>query len=146
MTKEIAKLIVLAQASSDVGKGICELYDFLPARMKSKAAKGYYMKDTAIRNLLAILSKHPQKDVHFFVCEDQDKVADYIIYFDFMLAERKVQVSFHSYDKFLKRYVVGSRKSCTSWKETLVSREMAFLLAKQYGLLCRKSEVSAAFQ
>ena len=69
---------------------------------------------------------------------DADKVADYIIYFDFMMGSEKVQVSFHSFDKRNERFVVGSRKSRTDWRSDLASREVAYRLALRNGFLSGK--------
>lgn len=137
MTKEIARLIVIAQASSDAGKGITDLLDLLKPELYKKAQWGYPEKDKAIYSLLCLLSRNPQKDVHFYVCKDVDKIADFIIYFDFMLDQSKVQVSFHSYDKRVKRFVHGSRKSCTDWRSDLESRKMAYRVASRNGFLSR---------
>jgi hypothetical protein len=137
MTKEIAKLIVIAQASSDVGKGINDLYRLLDEKLKRKAKCGYPVKDLAIYELLCIISGHPQKDVHFYVCRDADKIALYVVYFDFMLGCDKVQVSFHSFDKRIERFIARGVKSCTKWRSDIESRSMAYALAVRNGFLSR---------
>ena len=48
MTRELAKLIILAQASSDVGKGIACLYNAVPEGIQKKAIYGYPTKDMSI--------------------------------------------------------------------------------------------------
>lgn len=138
MNKEIAKLIVLAQASSDEGKGIKDLSALLRKDLNRKALRGYEEKDRAVNSLLGLLSRYPRKDIHFYVCRDADKVADYIIYFDFMMGSEKVQVSFHSFDKRNERFVVGSRKSRTDWRSDLASRDVAYRLALRNGFLSGK--------
>ena len=137
MTKEIAKLIVIAQASSDVGKGIIDLYRLLDRKLQRKAQWGYPVKDQAILELLCIISGHPQKDVHFYVCRDTDRIASYIVYFDFMLGCDKVQVSFHSFDKRIERFIVRGVKSCTKWRSDIESRSIAYALAVRNGFLSR---------
>lgn len=135
MTKELAKQIVLAQASSDVGKGIYELYSRLLPRLARCALYGYAKKDTCILNALDILSRHPMKDIHFYAVKDHDRVAKYLVYFDFMLDSHKVQISFHTYNDHVKKFVTGSKKSHTKWRSDFESRKMAFLLAEKYGFL-----------
>ena len=135
MTREIAKLIILAQASSDVGKGIGDLYYALPTGMQKKANYGYPSKDMAIYDLLRIMSRNPRRDAHFYVCEDTERVAYFIVYFDFMLGSSKVQVSFHSFDKRLKQFLTGSRRSHTEWKSELESRNVCFALAERFGYI-----------
>lgn len=135
MTRELAKLLILAQASSDAGKGIWTLSNTLQEKLQKKAWNGYPEKDRAIYSMVSILSVHPRKDIHFFIVRDAEKVANYLVYFDFLLNGQKVQVSFHSYDERLKKFLKGSRKSCTEWREELVSRDVCFALAERFGYL-----------
>ena len=72
MTRELAKLIILAQASSDVGKGIACLYNAVPEGIQKKAIYGYPTKDMSIYDLLRNLFRNPSRDIHFYVCKDQE--------------------------------------------------------------------------
>lgn len=136
MTKEIARLLVLAQAASDEGKGKVLLSGLLTEKLRLKAERGYPMKDIAIHELVKLISKYPQKDIHFYVCEDVQCIAKYIVYFDIHASWGKMQISFHSFDRRLKEYLRGSRKSHTEWASWQSSRENAYELARKYELAC----------
>ena len=135
MTKEMARLLVLAQASSDEGKNINTLSCLLPKRLYEKAYRGYPMKDICIYELLQLIAKHPQKDVHFYVCKDDQKVSKYSVYFDIVFNGRRAQISFHSFDGHLKRFLLGSRKSHVEWASWESSRQNAYELGLLYGLV-----------
>lgn len=135
MTKEMARLLVLAQASSDEGKNINRLSYLLPKRLYEKACCGYPMKDVCIYELIQLVAKYPQKDIHFYVCKDEQKVSKYIVYFDIVFNGRRAQISFHSFDGRLKRFLTGSRKSHVEWACWESSRENAYELGLSYGLV-----------
>ena len=137
MTKELAKLLVLAQASSDAGKQKYKLFNVLKDIKLAKKVVGfdYTLKDQCILNALNILTRHPQKDIHFFVEKDHQKKAKYIVYFDFMMKGQKSQISFHTFNNNVKRFFKGSKKSHTEWKKELNAQKVAYLLAIEYGLI-----------
>lgn len=135
MTKEMARLLVLAQASSDEGKNINRLSCLLPNRLYEKACCGYLMKDVCIYELIQLIAKHHQKDIHFFVTKDEQKVSKYIVYFDIVFGGNRCQISFHSFDGRLKRFLAGSRKSHVEWACWESSRENAYELGRFYGLV-----------
>jgi hypothetical protein len=136
MTKEMAKLLVLAQAGSDEGKNISRLSELLPKKLYEKAAwSGYVLKDSCIYELVQLIRRYPQKDIHFFICKDEQKVAKYIVYFDIVFAGKRRQISFHSFDSRLKHFLRGSRKSHVEWACWESSRENAYELGRYYGFV-----------
>ena len=135
MTKDIAKWLIIAQASSDIAKNIRYLYDRIPTYIRQNAKWGYLSKDIAIYKLLQSLAENPRKDVRFYIREDKEKDADYIVYFDFMIDDSKAQMSFHSCDKRLKKFVAGSNRFETERNMEYISRSVGFALAKKYSLL-----------
>lgn len=135
MTKEMARLLVLAQASSDEGKNISKLSYLLTNKLYEKACNGYSEKDRCIYELIQLIARYPQKDVHFYVCKDEQKVAKYIVYFDVVFNGHKAQISFHSFDGRLKRFLTGSRKSHVEWACWESSRQNAYELGLSYGLV-----------
>lgn len=135
MTKEIAKLLVLAQAGSDEGKNISDLSFALKQKLYDKAWIGYPEKDRAIYELIQLIRRYPQKDIHYYVCRDTQKVSKYIVYFDVCYKKQFRQISFHSFDSRLGKYLSGCRKSHTEWACWQSSRDNAYWLAEQFGLL-----------
>lgn len=136
MTKEMARLLVLAQAGSDEGKNISCLSELLPKKLYEKAAwNGYVLKDICIYELVKLISRYPQKDIHFFVTKDEQKVSKYIVYFDVVFGGNRRQISFHSFDGRLKRFLNGSRKSHVKWACWESSRENAYELGRFYGFV-----------
>lgn len=136
MTKQIARLLLLAQASSDEGKGKTMLSGLIVEKKTLELAEsGYPEKDAAIMELVQLLSHYPQRDCHFYVCKDTQKVAHYIVYFDVVFDGSRHQISFHSFDGRLKRFLAGSRKSHVEWSCWESSRGNAYELALKYGLV-----------
>lgn len=127
--------IVLAQVASDGGKHIDKLVEFIhpngeldkltnyrrnPAlwnfmQKSDKVYKaGYENKDKLIhRACLSVASG--DKDIHFFVTEDKEGVAKFIIYFDVKLNGKRHQVSFHSFDKRWRKWCATSVPSLGHW-------------------------------
>lgn len=116
MNKHIAKQIAIAQRASDLGKyykltedQIAEsekLGQLLGKTNDARATKlEYRLKDDVIYDAIMGIGHNPGCGFHFRVTEDSEKLAKFIVYFDFRLNGRKVQVSFHSFDKRLKRFV-----------------------------------------
>lgn len=136
MTKQIARLLLLAQAASDEGKGKTLLSSLIVEnKTRALAEDGYSEKDIAIMELVQLLSRYPQRDCHFYVCKDAQKVAHYIVYFDVVFNGRRCQISFHSFDGRLKRFLSGSCNSHVEWSCWESSRENAYELALKYGLV-----------
>ena len=119
MNKQAAKRVILAQIASDGGKGITDLLDVIPASLKPSASKawqkGYLVKDILIQQACEIVCRSHDKDIRFFVVEDKDHVADYIIYFDVVIDNKRHQVSFHSFWDGWCRYLRGSTRSMGRW-------------------------------
>lgn len=116
MNKHIAKKIALAQRASDIGKYFklseeerCAsdmLGDLLGESVDARAINfGYRLKDEAIFDAIQGIGHNPECGFHFRVTIDDEKKAKFIVYFDFRLNGKKVQVSFHSFDVRLCRYV-----------------------------------------
>ncbi len=134
MTKELATLLVLAQAASDNGKGIHSLSRCLKPALKKKASVGYPAKDFAINKAIMLIAKYHFSDVHFFVTEDQEHRAKYLVYFDVKLSGERLQISFHSFNDSLRRFIKRNANSYTEW-DVGYSRGVAAILAKNFKLL-----------
>lgn len=113
MVKRIAISIALAQLSSDYGKyrrmsdaekeEVDELYDLLPSVDARRAwLQKYNLKDKAIVDAIKLISSTKPKDAHFFVSEDVDGIAKYIVYFDVKIEGKRHQVSFHTFNDLSK--------------------------------------------
>jgi len=103
MNKQAALNIILAQVASDGGKGIVELLNNLPSNLYSKAEKvwsaGYAAKDELLERACLIVARHHDAGIRFFVTEDKQGIAAYIIYFDIKEGGKRWQASFHSFNK-----------------------------------------------
>lgn len=118
MDKSIVLNILLAQVASDAAKGIGSQ---LVSRSISKIRpliddarrNGYSAKDLYIKRAITKIAKSNNKDIRFSVIKDEEKVAKFIVYFDFRLDGRREQVSFHSFDHSLEKFVKNSQRS--SW-------------------------------
>lgn len=132
MTKQIASLLVGTQVASDSGKHIWQLYDCLNKKFGNFFRKGYFGKDANIRKLLNIIEKYHPDDIHYFVVKDCDKIARFIVYFDYKVDNKRFQISFHSFDMELKRYLRKNKNSVASWDHGN-SRKNAFILAQHFG-------------
>ena len=140
MNKHIARKIALAQRASDFGKyyklsddAISDsvvLGSLLGDSDDNRAYKyGYRMKDQAILDAVMGISHNPNSGFHFRVTIDDEKLARFIVYFDFRVIDERIQVSFHSFDKRLARYVEkarsghwdrsSARKACISLLQSL---------------------------
>lgn len=134
MTKEIARLIVLAQAASDAGKGIDTMIGQLKVKLQNKPNQGYYYKDQAILDAIRLIAAHHFQDVHFFVCKDEEKKAKYLVYFDIKFGGQRLQISFHSFDGRLRPFIKRNKNSWTAWDHGS-SRENALLLAEHFNMI-----------
>jgi len=116
MNKKAAKNIILAQMASDGGKW-CRLQFDVPQCLKAEALKafraGYSAKDELLERACLIVARHHDPDIRFFVTEDKQGVAKFIIYFDIKIDGKRWQASFHSFG--VKRW--------SKWtKSTVLSR------------------------
>lgn len=138
MNKQACKNIILAQIASDGGKGITELIDVIPNKLSEDAKKaweaGYEAKDELLERACLIVARHRDPDIRFFVTNDKQRVAKFIIYFDIKVDGKRWQASFHSFNvkrwrKWEKSTVASrgnwdhknSRESCRIVAEKLFS-------------------------
>lgn len=133
MNKQAARRIILAQVASDGGKRIEELLNALPEAIKPEAetawSHGYAYKDTLLKQACEIVARHHDSDIRFFVVEDKQKVAKFIVYFDIKVNGKRWQASFHSYSKNWSKWTKSSAASMGSWDHKS-SRETCLVLAK----------------
>ncbi len=116
----IAKCIIGAQVGSDAGKGIYQISEADPWA----ADNGYDAKDYYIRKAIKAVIRNKESGVYFYVTPDYEGVAEYIVYFNYKIDGVRKQISFHSFDKRLERYVTSKSKKCkTSWTYKRDSRD-----------------------
>ena len=119
MNKQAARRIILAQVASDGGKGIVELLNVMPNNLMPSAQKawnaGYDVKDKLLEQACKIVACHNTYDIRFFVTEDKEGIAKYIVYFDVYIEGRKWQVSFHSFDNRWAKWTKSSIPSRGHW-------------------------------
>lgn len=104
----VCKYIVLAQISSDGGKMIPDIKDTLPIG-NVYFKKGYKMKDSLI--MKAIKTIQCTKDSGFRFCVKECsgfRSRAFIVYFNFKLDGKRCQISFHSFNTKLERYINNS--------------------------------------
>lgn len=136
-----ARHIILAQSASDGGK-----YEWEKARKrkirrflipsdhhacKRAWTQGYPAKDEHI--LCAIHDIARRRDacgIHYYVTVDYEGIARYLVYFTFNIEGERYQVSFHSFDDRLRRFIkAGDRSHYTRWDHK-VSRDACCVLAE----------------
>ena len=102
LNKKVAINIVKAQIASDNAKGIESIpYD-------RKICRNYDGKDKYIMIAIKEIIRKRNTGFSFYVTRDED-ICSYLVYFSFDLWGETRQVSFHSYDYDLDKYL--SRKS-----------------------------------
>ena len=101
----ISELILRAQNASDGGKGIDELVSSRKSYRDNCA--GYAHKDKFVYLAVNMIASN-KTDFRFAVTEDKDCVADFIVYFECRTGAEKRQVSFHSFDERLRKFVKRS--------------------------------------
>lgn len=107
INKKIAELILRAQNASDGGKQIQNLVWSRKSYRDNCA--GYPQKDNLIFAAINLIVANKGKcDFKFSVVYDNENVADYIVYFEAKPYGIKTQVSFHSFDKRLERFIKKS--------------------------------------
>lgn len=134
LTKELATLLVLAQAASDEGKRIYSLSSCLQPNLRRKAEAGYPAKDKAIAQALSLVAKYHTNDVHYYVICDAEGKAKYLVYFDLNIGGKRRQISFHSFDDNLEKFIKKNERSHTEWDQG-DCRAVAFEIAKKFRLL-----------
>lgn len=141
MLQRIAYLLVAAQGCSDQGK-TTEKHASLGCVKVPTAHEGYAGKDYYIQKALVFICRRPDCGVRFYVCRDDENVAKYIVYFDYRLSNGWKQISFHSFDDDLSRFVDTSKRSKTSWDQKDVRKNVAEL-ASIYGIECQYTPPTA---
>ena len=126
--KNVILLVASAQRHSDEGK-VCyrsqqEVLNF----KKTSCCYGYDGKDAAIIAAISIINKHPLMGVSYYVKNNGSNV---IVYFNFKVDGKRLQVSFHTFSSELRK-LVGKGSPCR-WKEGIGSRETCHLLLKLCG-------------
>ena len=102
---KVATLLIRAQCSSDGGKGN---YTLVASRRSHRDnCAGYGNKDVMILDALRLISQGGTKFKYSVICDPQG-VADYIVYFETRINGEKLQVSFHSFNPELEKYVRNS--------------------------------------
>lgn len=133
MKKQLASYIYEAQAASDRGKRIKET----PAEgtMKRFVDKGYMTKDICILRAINYILVHGTvaSGCKFYVGKG-DKCAPFLVYFNYKLNGDYRQISFHSFDKRLNKFLVNGKNYKVSWDKGN-SRLNAIELAKSAGIL-----------
>ena len=113
----IKACIVQAQIASDIAK------DCYNDAYNKKA--WYRLKDKSIYKACHEISKsHGKSDIKFSVQNDKDNIANFIVYFNFKINNKKQQISFHTYNDKLERFVSPYN---TRWDKKC-SRDAALLL------------------
>ena len=102
---KIAELILRIQNASDGGKRLCPLVT--NTRSYRDNCAGYAQKDNLLIEAINIISK-TRNNWKYSVTKDSQGIADYIVYFQTRIMSEKVQISFHSFDSSLSRYVKNS--------------------------------------
>lgn len=134
--KKVIVLIASAQMRSDEGKILRnhhnDVYKGLSQEIitfKSNCCHySYDGKDAAIIAAIGIINKHPLMGVSYYVKNNGSNV---IVYFNFKVDGKRLQVSFHTFSSELRK-LVGKGSPCR-WKEGIGSRETCHLLLKLCG-------------
>lgn len=132
-----ARHIILAQSASDGGKydwEEAEIPRFLipsdPHACKRAWTRGYPAKDEHILCAVReIARRRGASGIHFYVTVDSERIAKYLVYFTFKIEGERYQVSFHSFDDRLRRFIkAGDRSHHTRWDHK-ISRDACCVLA-----------------
>jgi len=92
------RAIVMAQESSDGGKGKANIISLYPG-CKEAGRMGYSIKPTLIRKALQLIDSHPRMGINYWVCStpDQNGNPSVLVYFEILEADgTRYQISFHN--------------------------------------------------
>lgn len=129
VNKKVAELILRAQNASDGGKNIDSLVLCTSEKTYRDNKHGYTGKDMFIMKAIEMIARN-RKNTNFRYSVVYDgEVAKYLVYFDTTINGKKYQVSFHSFDNDLERFVRKSFK--TEWDKK-DSRKAASEIYKAY--------------
>ena len=134
--KRIARILYLAQSASDGGKGIYKLpndsgVSHYQDSYRICYKKAYAAKDSLIIRAIDLINRSHDKTVRFSVREstDQNGQKCYLVYFDFKVEGKREQVSFHSFNDELRKFVSNSKKS--TWSKDRSSRDTVLLVSRK---------------
>lgn len=117
----VYELLYDAQVYSDNGKGIITLNSY-----GLNCYESYAHKDICIIKAIGLINRQKDTDVHYFVTRDT-LIHSYLVYFNIKLNGERHQISFHSFNKALERYIIKGNTHATKWDKGN-SRETAKLL------------------
>lgn len=134
--RKIIFLVASAQMHSDEGKiernANSWYYEGLTQEVinfkNNCCCYGYDGKDSAIIAAINIINKHPLMGVNYYVKNNNNNV---IVYFNFKINNRRLQVSFHSFSSKLRK-LIGKGSPCR-WEKKISSRETCQLLLRLCG-------------
>ncbi len=126
INKRVAEYILRAQNASDGGKRITELVDSKKSRRDNCA--GYMVKDMMIFRAIDLIVRN-KSSFKFAVVKDSEHVANFIVYFETRINGEKYQVSFHSFNMGLAKYVARSFRTKWDYGD---SRYSAKIIYKHY--------------
>ena len=127
VNKKIAELILRAQNASDGGK-LFSVISFSRKGLKDNHI-GYKTKDACIAQAINLISKTGRQSAfRYFVTDDKTAAAYFMVYFETRVNGQKYQVSFHSYDNNLVKYV---QKRHTKWDQK-DSRDSAVIIYRHF--------------
>ena len=95
--------------------------------------RGYAVKDAFIKNAIKAILRNKQSGFTFYVTRKNfvdscgKNNTSFVVYFNFRVNSERYQISFHSFDKELEKYLGGPCP--TRWKKSRNSRESAVVLA-----------------
>ena len=117
LNKRAAISIIRAQVASDGGKSIEELSSMLCNYSQESSyiwqtlnLKGYANKDFNIVSAIKAIIADKNSGFTFYVKPEGNS---FVVYFNFKLKHARKQVSFHSFNPLLSRYV--NKKHATKW-------------------------------
>lgn len=139
LDRQIALAIVMAQHASDNGKGYYRLgrkpLSCHYAVQRFTANQGYNPKDSFIEKAVSLCQKgHNSFNYYIEAAPDQNGNDSFIIYFDTKIDSKRIQISFHSFNKRLWKKRVGQGRP-THWDHKIGgSYKSCIKLIKYYKL------------
>lgn len=129
VNKKVAELILRAQNASDGGKNIDELVLCTSEKTYRDNKHGYAGKDMFIMKAIEMIARNRKNTNFRYSVVHDGEIADYLVYFDTTINGKKYQVSFHSFNNDLERFIRKSFK--TEWDKK-DSRRAAAEIYKAY--------------
>lgn len=127
LLKKVIMLVASAQMHSDEGKVHYKVNQPV-ITFKGNCRYGYKGKDAAIMAAICVINNHPRMGVNYYIKDNGENV---IVYFNFKVDGKRLQISFHSFSDELRK-LVGKGSPCR-WREGIGSRETCCLLLKLCG-------------